>query len=61
VGLVAAVVLARAAQSLFFGVGPADPLAFAAASTVLLIAAVAGCLAPARRAGQVDPGHILRE
>ena len=47
-------------RSFFFGIGPLDPAAFAAASGVLLIAAALACYLPARRAAAVDPVVALR-
>ena len=38
-----------------YGVGPADPVALAAAATMLALAAVLATLLPVRRATQVDP------
>jgi ABC-type lipoprotein release transport system permease subunit len=37
------------------GVSDIDPITFALGTCVLLIVAAAACLAPARRAGAVDP------
>jgi len=61
VGALLAAVLARALQSLFFGVDPLDPRIFVAgmgllASTALLAAAV-----PAARAARIDPARALRD
>lgn len=59
-GLVAAAVAARVIRSFLFGIGPADPMAFAAASAVLIVAAALACYLPARRAAGVDPVSALR-
>jgi predicted permease len=65
VGLAAGTVVAlgasRVAGSLLYGVSPNDPLAFAAAIGVLLLAAVAAAFVPARRAARVDPMVALRQ
>jgi ABC-type lipoprotein release transport system permease subunit len=50
----------RYLASLLFEVSPRDPVAFAAASGVLLIVAAAACLAPAYRATRVSPVEALR-
>jgi ABC-type antimicrobial peptide transport system permease subunit len=60
VGLVAAFVLTRAMRSLLFEVGAADPLTFLAVPALLLLAALAACYLPARRAANVDPVTCLR-
>ncbi|MGJ5818843.1 ADOP family duplicated permease [Paludibaculum fermentans] len=60
VGLVAAVVLTRVMKSLLFGVAPVDPVTFAVVPGVLLVAALAACYVPARRASAVDPVECIR-
>jgi predicted permease len=60
IGLVAAALAARVIRSFLFGIGPADPMAYAAASGVLVIAAALACYIPARRAAGVDPVSALR-
>jgi ABC-type antimicrobial peptide transport system permease subunit len=59
-GAVAALAIGRSIASLLFQVSPRDPIAFTAATTVLLLVSVAACLVPARRATQVDPTEALR-
>jgi hypothetical protein len=46
--------------NLLFGVTPLDPVAFALAPAILLIAALAACLGPALRAAATDPAMTLR-
>jgi ABC-type lipoprotein release transport system permease subunit len=41
-------------------VGPADPVAFAAAALVLIGVACVAMLPPAHRASKVDPVQLLR-
>ena len=59
-GLAAAFVAARALQGYLYGTGEHDPGSFAAATFVLLTAALFSCLLPARRAARVDPVIALR-
>jgi predicted permease len=60
-GAVGTAVLARLLASFLFGVSTVDPVAFAAASAMLLAIGVAAAFIPARRAGGVDPALVLRE
>jgi predicted permease len=60
VGLPLAVVGARVLRSMLFGLGPGDPLAFAAAILGLAIVVLAASLIPAQRAAKVDPMVALR-
>ena len=59
-GLLAALAAARAVASLLYGISPHDPLAYAAAAGVLLLAAVGAAWLPALRAARVDPVVALR-
>src|SRR5262245_54198317 len=61
IGLVAAAVLTRTLASLLFGVTPLDPVTFLAAPAVLVVTALAACVAPALRAVRVDPAVTLRQ
>jgi len=60
VGMAAALALTRAMRSLLFEVGAADTLTFLTVPGVLLLAALAACYLPARRAAAVDPVTSLR-
>jgi hypothetical protein len=60
VGLVAAAVLGRLMSSLLFGVGPLDPVAYAAALGATVAAAALASYVPARRAARIDPMNTLR-
>ncbi len=59
-GIAAALVVSRLLKSMFFSIGPGDPLSYAV--VILLLAAVAllATLLPARRAASVDPSVALR-
>jgi predicted lysophospholipase L1 biosynthesis ABC-type transport system permease subunit len=59
-GLAGAFGVTRFLESLLYGVRPIDPLTFIAVGTLLLLAALAGCYVPARRATRVDPMTVLR-
>jgi putative ABC transport system permease protein len=59
-GLVASLGVNRALKSLLVQVSPDDPIALAVASAMLILAALLGCLIPARRAMRVDPMIALR-
>ena len=59
-GIVAGLFAARLLDSLLFNTSQRDPLAFAAAPIVLLVAAAIACWVPARRAVRVDPVRALR-
>lgn len=60
VGLAGALALSGLLKSLLFGVGPRDPLTFAAVPIVLGIVALLAAYIPARRAGRLDPVESLR-
>jgi putative ABC transport system permease protein len=60
VGVVLALGLSRILTKLLFGVGPRDPLSFAAVAAVLLGVAIVASYLPARRAARVDPASALR-
>ena len=54
-GAFGAVIASRALRAMVAGVSAIDPITFAFGTCVLLLVALAACLAPARRAGAVDP------
>jgi len=59
-GALAAMALTRYIQTLLFGVGSLDAMAFAGMSAVMLVVALVASYIPARRASQVDPLVALR-
>jgi putative ABC transport system permease protein len=59
-GLIGAMGLTQLLRSLLFGVGPTDPLTFAAVPILLVSAALLACWLPARGAANVDPMEALR-
>jgi ABC-type antimicrobial peptide transport system permease subunit len=61
IGLLAALGGGQVIAGVLYGVSPRDPIAIAAAVSVLACAAVLAVLAPARRATRVDPVTILRQ
>ena len=60
VGLAAAAGVGRGLSSLLYGVGPYDPLTFAAVAGLVLVAMSVASLLPARRAARVDPLIALK-
>ena len=59
-GLLAAAATGRGLASLLYGVGPYDPVTFAAAVAAVVLAAVVATAIPARRAARLDPMIALR-
>ena len=59
-GALAAALLTRYIQTLLFGVGRLDLIAFAGMSAIMLAVAILASYIPARRASRVDPVVALR-
>ncbi len=59
-GAAASLALARYAASMLYHVSPRDPLAFALAFTIMILASLAACIWPAWRASRTDPMVALR-
>jgi predicted permease len=59
-GCAAALVIARLIANFLVGVGFADPLTYLGVTAILVLAALAACYIPARRATKVDPMVALR-
>jgi predicted permease len=60
VGSLAAAALARVVAAMLVGVGPADPLVYAAATAFTVLVTLASAAIPAWRALRVDPAVALR-
>jgi predicted permease len=60
IGIGVAMVVTRVMSTFLFGVGPMDPVTYAAVSGTLAVAALVGTYLPARRATHVDPLTALR-
>ena len=59
-GVAVALMLTRVMSALLFGVGPMDPMTYAAVSTALAAVGLLATYLPARRASRVDPVVALR-
>jgi predicted permease len=59
-GLAGALLLTRLMRGLLYGVGPGDPITYAAVAVILLAIALAANYVPARRAARIDPIEALR-
>jgi ABC-type antimicrobial peptide transport system permease subunit len=59
-GIGVATVVTRVMSTFLFGVGPIDPVTYAAVSAALAAVALTGTYLPARRATRVDPLVALR-
>ena len=59
-GLLASVAIGRVIESMLFGISPRDLMTYATVITMIVAAALAACLFPARRAASVDPAVTLR-
>ncbi len=60
IGLAASFAVNRVLKAELVQVSPSDPITLAAVSAALAVAAILGCLIPARRATRVDPVVALR-
>jgi putative ABC transport system permease protein len=61
IGLTVGLAATRSLGSLLFGVRSWDPVTLAAASITLIVATMAACYLPARRAARIDPARTLAE
>ena len=59
-GVVAAYAVARAMNALLFGIAPTDPVTLASGFVIVLLATIAGSLAPAMSAVRVSPLVAMR-
>lgn len=60
IGLAGAAVLSRFMGSILFEVSPVDPVTYAGVSAILLVATLAACWVPTRKATSIDPASALR-
>jgi putative ABC transport system permease protein len=60
IGLAAAFGLSRIMANYVYGIKATDPLTYVAATVLLMMAAMAACYLPARRAASVEPMQALR-
>jgi putative ABC transport system permease protein len=60
IGIAGAVLLRSVMSTMVYGVQTSDPLAYLAACLVLVVATIAACVVPARRAARLDPAVALR-
>ncbi len=60
IGILATLAATRTMSSVLFGIGGADPLAFAAGCLLLLTISAIACFIPAWRATRIDPTVALR-
>ena len=59
-GIAAAIVGARAVQTLLFNIAPTDPMTYVAITATLAIIALIASYLPARRATRINPMAALR-
>jgi ABC-type antimicrobial peptide transport system permease subunit len=60
IGLPVALIAARSAEALLFGITPADPHSYLASAAALAAVACLATWLPARRACAIDPSETLR-
>ena len=60
-GVLLALAVSRAVQSMLFVVGARDAFTFLTVPAILALVAVVACWIPARRATRIDPARALRE
>jgi ABC-type antimicrobial peptide transport system permease subunit len=60
IGLTAAVLAGKGAQSLLYQLQGSDPLVLGASAVILVIVALGAGLVPAHRASRLDPMRALR-
>jgi ABC-type antimicrobial peptide transport system permease subunit len=60
IGLVGALVLTQALESMLFEVSPVDPLTLGSVAILLLLLSLAATWMPARRAMRIDPAEALQ-
>ena len=61
IGVIGGIIAARSLTSILYAVAPWDPVSIGGATLVLIVAVLAACYVPARRAAEVDPVRTLAE
>ncbi len=61
IGLLGAAFMTRLLQGLLYGVSPLDPLTWACAAALLVLAGMLAAIIPARRASRIDPLVAMRQ
>jgi ABC-type antimicrobial peptide transport system permease subunit len=59
-GVLAALLLGRGIRAFLYETTPTEPVVFAVMGGVFVLASLAACLGPARRATAIDPLRILK-
>jgi ABC-type antimicrobial peptide transport system permease subunit len=60
IGLIGSLAINPILKSVLVQVSPADSITLASSSAILLLAAMLGCMIPARRATRIDPISAIR-
>jgi ABC-type antimicrobial peptide transport system permease subunit len=60
-GMIAALAVTQVLSGELYGVGPADPITYAAVAVVMVAVTMAACCVPTYRAMRVDPLIALRQ
>jgi ABC-type antimicrobial peptide transport system permease subunit len=60
IGILAAIPLTRAIESILFGVARHDPVSILGSVLIFIIVSIAAAFIPARRAARLDPMRALR-
>ncbi len=61
IGLLSAAFMTRLLQGLLYGISPLDPITWASAAALLVVAGMLAAIIPARRASRIDPLVAMRQ